>query len=85
MAYYFLVCRSLTYAQRGKKLLDASGIAAAIQRTPQEISPEGCGYGLKIKERVYRSARSVLSAHQIKPKQVFRVEESGAYEEVLDP
>ena len=44
MTQYLLMCRSLTYAQKSVKLLERSGITAAVVKAPQGLSSSGCGY-----------------------------------------
>ena len=41
MTQYLLMCRSLTYAQKSVKLLERSGITAAVVKAPQGLSSSG--------------------------------------------
>ena len=68
-----LTCRSLTYAQMTKRALDATGVTAAIIRTPQELTARGCGYAARIPEKDLRKALNVLSNVSLRPERVFRV------------
>ena len=82
MTNYLLTYRSLTYAQRTSRLLERAGTGVSIVRTPQEISTEGCGYALKIKERDLERALAVLKASDAYPKRIFRSCPDGRYEAV---
>ena len=48
---YLIMCRSLTYAQRVANALERGGIPARILRSPEELSPAGCSYSVKIAQR----------------------------------
>lgn len=48
MKFYFITFRSVTFAQRGERLLTASGIRCTLQRTPRWMEEQGCGYALKV-------------------------------------
>ena len=63
--YYILLCRSMTNAQKAAKLLQSSGIFAAVTKAPQESNPGGCTYGVKVAERKLNAARELLARNQI--------------------
>ena len=48
MTQYLLMCRSLTYAQKSVKLLERSGITAAVVKAPPGLSRSGCGYAVSL-------------------------------------
>ena len=48
---YLIMCRSLTYAQRVANALERGGIPARVLRSPEELSPAGCSYSVKIAQR----------------------------------
>ena len=52
MTYHWILCRSLTHAQRAAALLERKGITALISRAPQGTDPRGCGYAVKVKKRI---------------------------------
>ena len=54
MTQYLLMCRSLTYAQKSVKLLERSGITAAVVKAPQGLSSSGCGYAVKPRRKKKR-------------------------------
>ena len=48
MKLYFITFRSVTFAQRGERLLTAEGIRCTLQRTPKWMEAQGCGYSLRV-------------------------------------
>jgi len=67
-----LTCRSLTYAQMTKRVLEATGITTTILRTPQELTTRGCGYAARIPEKDLNKALAALGKASIKPEKAFR-------------
>lgn len=82
MVYYYIVCKSLTYAQKTAAVLERSGIMAHILRTPQQISPRGCSHSVKISQRTLTNALTVLKRAQLTPTQVYIAKGDGSYREV---
>ena len=60
MVYYLLICRSLTYAQRTAKALEHVGITAILTKVPMHISPDGCGYCVKVSSKNISNALIAL-------------------------
>lgn len=83
MLYYFLNCRSLTYAQRSAKMLERAGITATIRRTPKSIAGEGCGYSVKVSSRNLAPAIQQLDRYHIMPSHIFLESGGGEYREVF--
>ena len=51
-----IMFRSLTYAQRGSRLLERSGIGAAVTKAPQGTTDRGCTYCVRISDsKLYRA------------------------------
>ena len=44
-----ILFRSLTYAQRGRHVLERAGITAVLRRAPADLTDRGCAYGLKLR------------------------------------
>lgn len=82
MLYYIIVCRSLTYAQRTERLLERVGITATLMRLPKSLSPEGCGYGVKIAERGLSRALQTMNQNELAPRKVFLAGGGDGYQEV---
>ncbi len=82
MLYYYLNCRSLTYAQRTAKVLEQGGISASIRRTPKQISGKGCGYSVKLSGRNLSAALNLLDSRNMRPLNVYLVDGYGGYREI---
>lgn len=80
MMWYFITFRSVTYAQRGERVLRQAGISCELQRTPRWMEEKGCGYSLSVKE-VLR-ALEILRKQQIPFRKVYRRKTDGGVEEV---
>ncbi len=48
MKFYYITFRSVTYAQRGEKLLNNEGFRCYLLRTPKWMESQGCGYSLQL-------------------------------------
>lgn len=60
MLHYLIMSRSLTYAQRSARLLERSGITAAVSKAPQLVSGNGCGYCVSVSYKRGREASDIL-------------------------
>ena len=49
MEKYDITFRSVTYAQKGERILKAKGMACFLRRTPRWMEARGCGYALEVK------------------------------------
>ena len=50
MEKYYITFRSVTYAQKGERILAAKGISCRLVRTPRWMEAKGCGYALITRE-----------------------------------
>lgn len=82
MVYYLIVCRSLTYAQRGVRRLERAGISAYLVRAPRLIAKAGCAYCVKVSQRWLEQAMDLLRGEHLNHRGEYRQLESGEYEEV---
>jgi len=80
--HYQLSFRSLTYAQRGARILERAGITATVSKLPKGISTRGCAYGLVVSQRHLGRALSHLENAGLSPENLFLRREDGSYEEV---
>ena len=48
MKFYYITFRSVTYAQRGEKVLSDAGVRCTLLRTPKWMEAQGCGYSLRL-------------------------------------
>ena len=77
-----ILFRSLTYAQRGVRILGASGIPANVVKAPAGISDRGCVYAAGVSQRNLRQALHILSAQEVSHGGVFLHDGKGNYTEV---
>lgn len=82
MPYYFIPCRSLTYAQRTAKVLERVGITTYMARTPKSIAREGCGHGVKMNEKNIQLALETLKKADLSPKYLYHSTGDGTFQEV---
>lgn len=72
MNVYFITFRSITYAQRGKAILDQSGISNTMGRTPKWMEEKGCGYSLRIPAEVGAAAVGLLERWRVPYNKIYR-------------
>ena len=82
MVYDLIVCRSLTYAQRGVRLLERAGISAYLVRAPRLIAQAGCAYCVKVSQRWLERAVELLQGAGVAIRGVYHQMGNGDYEEV---
>lgn len=82
MVYDLIVCRSLTYAQRGVRLLERAGVSAYLVRAPRLIAQAGCAYCIRVSQRWLERSMALLREAGIMPRGVYQPLEDGSYEEV---
>ena len=68
---YLLMFRSLTYAQRGARILERSGITATITRMPRSAAVRGCSYGVLVSPARFDRAMDVLSSGGLLPERIY--------------
>lgn len=82
MKYNWLITfRSVTFAQKGERLLKKAGIFCTLQRTPRELSQRGCGYCLRIHGRDAMTAVELLRGSDVAYEKTYAVAEEGRPEE----
>ena len=82
MAYYLIMCRSLTYAQRIVQTFERAGISAWLVHSPASISPAGCSYSVKIHQRNLSVALKLLHQFHHPYVGVYVGSENQGYQEV---
>ena len=78
---YDFTFRSVTAAMQGGQLLRQNGVPAATVRTPMELRQQGCGYSLRVGERVYRRAKELLDRANTPYRRLYR-RQDGQWQEV---
>ena len=77
MQHYIITCRSLTYAQRAARAVQREGVYASLMRTPTGLSKNGCGYGVRVRERDLARARSIITGAGVAVQGVFELGAQG--------
>ena len=83
MEMCYITFRSVTYAQRGERVLMGAGIGCTLQRTPKWMEQQGCGYCLRV--RPYHGERAITALREkgIAYGKVYALEEDGIPKEYL--
>ena len=82
MGLYYITFRSVTFAQRGEKLLARNNIRVSLMRTPRWMEEQGCGYALKIRSRDIAYPLGLLREQKIQLRRVYLQREDGSMEEL---
>lgn len=82
MEVYLITFRSVTYAQRGERLLNRGGFSCSLRRTPRWMEEQGCGYSLRLQTRQISEAVQLLRQEQIPMRKVYRQNGDGTLEEI---
>ena len=82
MKFYYITFRSVTYAQRGEKLLNQKNIRCTLQRTPRWMEEQGCGYCLRVWTNNIGNAVETLQQALIPVKRIYLQRSDGLLEEV---
>ena len=82
MKFYYVTFRSVTFAQRGEKLLNQKGIRCTLQRTPRWMEEQGCGYCLRIWTKEIAPAVESLRQAKIPMRRVYLQRSDGLLEEM---
>lgn len=80
---YFIMCRSLTYAQKAARLLERNGINVGIRRAPQELSGAGCSYSVSVRENRILRAVEILRSENLLQGRIYELSSDGSTREVL--
>ena len=82
MGLYYITFRSVTFAQRGEKLLTRQNLRVSLMRTPRWMEEQGCGYALKLWTNDIGTAVQMLREARIQLRRVYAQQEDGQMEEV---
>lgn len=78
---WLITFRSVTYAQRGERLLQQGKIPCRLQRTPKHLTERGCGYCLRISGMDVPRAVHLLRRGQLPFEKLYALNEDGSTEE----
>ena len=82
MKVYYITFRSVTYAQRGEKLLSENSYRSQLRRTPRWMEERGCGYCLQLMVADILPPVQLLKNAGIPMRKVYVQKENGNMEEV---
>ena len=82
MRFYYITFRSVTYAQRGERVLTEAGIHCSLQRTPRWMESQGCGYALRIWTKDIEDTLTYLRRSGIVMRKLYRQKADGQLEEI---
>lgn len=60
-----IVLRSVTYAEKGRKVLASEGIQARIIKPSPSVTGKGCGYGIAVAAPLADAAVGILKDNRI--------------------
>ena len=78
---WLITFRSVTYAQRGEKVLKNGKIACRLQRTPKYLTERGCGYCLRLQETDVPAAVALLRRDKLSYEKLYALRADGSTEE----
>ena len=78
---WLITFRSVTFAQRGERVLHSRGIQCAMQRTPKKLTERGCGYCLRLRDGDVRKAVEILRREKLSYEKVYAVSDDSITEE----
>lgn len=82
MRFHYITFRSVTYAQRGEKLLLSGGFRCQLMRTPKWMEEKGCGYCLRLWTADVAPAVTLLRKGQVPLRKAYAQTEDGRMEEI---
>lgn len=77
MKWMYITFRSVTYAQRGRAMLERAGLKSSMIRAPKWMAERGCSYALKLNPEAGEQAGQVLDAQGHPYLQKYLVDENG--------
>ena len=78
---WLITFRSITFAQKGERMLQKAGIGCSLQRTPKVLSERGCGYCLRVHRENAFAAVGVIKENGLPYGKVYKPGENGYPEE----
>lgn len=82
MNVYYITFRSVTFAQRGEEILRRGGISSVLQRTPQWMEEQGCGYCLRLRTDDVQTGAALLRGSRIPFRKIYLQQPEGNVEEL---
>ena len=82
MSGYCITFRSITFAQRGERMLHAGGVACSLQRTPKWMEEQGCGYCLRLSRHQLAEGVRLLRIGKVPFRKVYSLDAGDTPQEV---
>lgn len=82
MKNHYITFRSVTYAQKGERLLKRAGINCFLRRTPKVLANRQCGYSLQIRADDAHQAVELLQKAQVLFGKVYAMDDDGSFGEL---
>lgn len=82
MKLYYVTFRSVTFAQRGERLLQKHNIRCSLMRTPRWMEEQGCGYALKCWTKEIGPVAELLRGQGIVMRRIYIQRQDGNLEEL---
>ena len=82
MRIFIITFRSVTFAQRGERLLNRNNHRCVLQRTPKWMEQQGCGYSLRIKTEDIIPAVELLRENGVPLRKIYAQSPDGNLEEL---
>ena len=82
MRYDYITFRSVTFAQRGERVLQSAKIRCTLQRTPRWMEEQGCGYCLRLYTKELATAAELLVREGVPFRKLYEQTAQGQLEEV---
>ena len=81
MKSYYITFRSVTFAQRGERLLKEASVRCSLRRTPRWMEEQGCGYSLRVWTQDIHLPVALLEEKGVPKRRVYLQKEDGQLEE----
>lgn len=78
---WLITFRSVTFAQRGERILRSNLIACRMQRTPKYLTERGCGYCLRLRDVDAPRAVEIFRREKLNYEKLYAIREDGGTEE----
>lgn len=83
MRNYYITFRSVTFAQRGERMLQRHDYRCTLRRTPRWMEEQGCGYSLQIYTENIRGAVELLREEELPLRKIYAQRRDGTLEELV--
>ena len=82
MKFYYITFRSVTFAQRGERVVKDGGHHCTLQRTPRWMEEQGCGYALRVWTAEIQPVLRLLRQEHVMMKRLYIQKSDGQLEEM---